>query len=84
MDTFLKIFAQEGESRTNAVGVVHKYVRSIALNNFGGESLKEKLLPQLEQVINKTLCAWSSQASVEVKLAASAEVPKLLSFKSLD
>ncbi|PON78488.1 Cytochrome P450, E-class, group I [Trema orientale] len=74
MDTFSNIFAHEGESRTNAVGALHKYVRSIFLNHFGTESLKEKLLPQLEQVVNKSLSAWSSQASVEVKHVSSAMV----------
>ena len=79
MDTFSKIFVHEGESRTNAVGAVHKYGRSIFLNYFGSESLKEKLLPQLEQVVNRTLSGWSTQASIEVKRAASTVSFKFLS-----
>ena len=71
LDTFSKIFVHEGESKTNAVGVVHKYVRSIFLNHFGAERLKEKLLPQIEEFVNKSLRAWSSKASVEVKHAGS-------------
>ncbi|PON78489.1 Cytochrome P450, E-class, group I [Trema orientale] len=74
MDTFSNVFVLEGESRMNAVGAVHKYIRSTLLGLFGTESLKEKLLPQLEQVINKSLSAWSTQASVEVKHVASAMV----------
>lgn len=71
LDTFSKIFVHEGESKTNAVGMVHKYVRSTFLNHFGAERLKEKLLPQIEEFVNKSLCAWSSKASVEVKHAGS-------------
>ncbi|VVA26554.1 PREDICTED: cytochrome [Prunus dulcis] len=74
LDTFSKIFVHEGESKTNAVGMVHKYVRSIFLNHFGAERLKEKLLPQIEEFVNKSLCAWSSKASVEVKHAGSVMV----------
>ncbi|EXC31563.1 Cytochrome P450 87A3 [Morus notabilis] len=33
--------------------------------------MKEKLLPEIEQIVNKTLSAWSTQASMEVKHAAS-------------
>ncbi|PON66226.1 Cytochrome P450, E-class, group I [Parasponia andersonii] len=74
MDTFSNVFVLEGESRMNAVGAVHKYIRITFLSLFGTESLKEKLLPQLEQVINKSLSAWSTQSSVEVKHVASAMV----------
>lgn len=71
LDTFSKIFVHEGDSKTNAVGIVHKYVRSIFLNHFGAERLKEKLLPEIEGFVNKNLCSWSSQESVEVKHAGS-------------
>lgn len=54
-----------------AAGAVHKYLRHIFLEHFGAEILKEKLLTQIEAFINKTLCSWSSQESVEVKNAAS-------------
>ena len=59
----------EGESPTNAFGAVHKYMRSAVLSNIGAESIKERLLPQIEEFINKTLRAWSTQSSVEVKHA---------------
>ena len=44
MDSFSSLFSMEGESRTTALGVIHKYVRSIILDHFGTEPLKEKLL----------------------------------------
>lgn len=69
----------EGESRSTAPGVVHKYVRNSVLYHFGAESLKEKLIPLLEETINKALSAWTTQASVEVKQAVSA-----VSFKQLN
>ncbi|KAK9944352.1 hypothetical protein M0R45_009925 [Rubus argutus] len=71
MDTFSKIFGQDGDSRVTAAGTVHKYLRHIFLEHFGAEILKEKLLTQIEAFINKTLGSWSSQESVEVKHAAS-------------
>lgn len=55
----------------NAAGKVHKYLRHIFLDHFGAEILKEKLLTQIEACVNKSLCSWSSQESVEVKHAAS-------------
>ena len=61
----------EGENRTTALAVIHKYVRSIILDHFGAEPLKEKFLPQIEVFVSKTLEAWSTQSSVEVKHAAS-------------
>ncbi|XP_062078421.1 beta-amyrin 16-alpha-hydroxylase CYP87D16-like isoform X2 [Humulus lupulus] len=71
LDTFSKIFTLEGESQVNAVGAVHKYLRRTVLNHFGIVSLREKLLPQLEQVVNKALSSWSAQDSVEIKQVAS-------------
>ncbi|KAH7534081.1 hypothetical protein FEM48_Zijuj04G0199500 [Ziziphus jujuba var. spinosa] len=71
LDTFSKICKHEGESRTNEAGGVHKYVRSTFLSQFGAEMLREKLIPQIEDFVTKTLNSWSSQDSVEVKLASS-------------
>lgn len=72
LDTFSKIFAHEGVSRTNAVGAVHKYIRGIFVNYFGTKRLKEKLLSDIEHAVNKALTSWSSHPSVEIKKAASA------------
>lgn len=68
MDSFTKIFKVSEEIK---VAVVHKYIRSVALNHLGAETLKEKLLPLIEKTVVKTLASWSSQASVEVKHATS-------------
>lgn len=72
LDSFAELFKQDGENKTNAIGLVHKYVRSITLNHFGIDNLKETLLSQIEEYVNKTLQTWSSLPSVEVKHAASA------------
>lgn len=61
----------EGENRTTALGIIYKYVKSIILDHFGAEPLKEKLLPQIEVFASKTLEIWSTQFSVEVKHVAS-------------
>ena len=71
MSSFAKLFNQDGESRTNALGAVHRYVRGIVLNHFGAESLKQNLLAQIEVVVDKSLQSWSTQESVDVKHAVS-------------
>ena len=52
LDSFAKIFKQEGAS-TN-VAHIHKYVRNMTLNHFGVIALKEKLLPHLEEMVQKS------------------------------
>ncbi|XP_008235974.2 PREDICTED: cytochrome P450 87A3-like [Prunus mume] len=69
LDSFTKIFKFSGD--VTASSIVHKYIRSITLNHFGAETLKEKLVPLIEKTVVKTLASWSSQASVEVKHASS-------------
>ena len=39
LDSFSKLFSMEGENRTTVLGVIHKYVRSIILDQFGAEPL---------------------------------------------
>ncbi|CAL2279869.1 unnamed protein product [Prunus armeniaca] len=68
LDSFTKIFKISDEINAAAV---HKYIRRVALNHLGAETLKEKLLPLIEKRVVKTLASWSSQASVEVKQASS-------------
>ncbi|KNA05393.1 hypothetical protein SOVF_190790 [Spinacia oleracea] len=70
LDTFSKIFAQQGEGRTNAAGLVHKYLRNITFTHFGSQTLRDKLLPHLEILVRKTLHGWTSQESIDVKEAA--------------
>ncbi|CAK7330761.1 unnamed protein product [Dovyalis caffra] len=71
LDSFAKLFAFEGESKVTAIGRVHRYLRGITLNHFGGESLREKMLPQIEATVKNNLCKWSTQRSVDVKSAIS-------------
>ncbi|KAG6778209.1 hypothetical protein POTOM_018063 [Populus tomentosa] len=74
LDTFSKLINQEGGSRTSAVGVIHKYIRSISLTHFGVETLKKGLLPEIEDMIKKTLQMWSTQESIEVKYGSAVMV----------
>ncbi|KAJ6906498.1 cytochrome P450 87A3-like [Populus alba x Populus x berolinensis] len=71
LDSFSKLLAQSGESRTNAFGIIHKYARSLTLTHFGSESLKERLLPEVENIVSKSLQMWSSNGSIDVKTAVS-------------
>ncbi|THG03030.1 hypothetical protein TEA_026247 [Camellia sinensis var. sinensis] len=50
-----------------AVGSVQKYIRSITLTHFGVEGIRVNLLPQVEQLIQKTLRNWSTKPIVDVK-----------------
>ncbi|KAJ4823125.1 hypothetical protein Tsubulata_001894 [Turnera subulata] len=67
LDSFAKFFAHEGENRLNAIGKVHSYVRSITLNHFGVDRLRESLLPKVEDMIHAHLIKWSTQGPVDVK-----------------
>ncbi|KAG5222973.1 cytochrome P450 [Salix suchowensis] len=67
LDSFAKFFALEGETRVNAIGTVHKYLRSITLNHFGVESLKASLLPKIEDMLHTNLANWATQGPVDVK-----------------
>ncbi|KAJ7001875.1 hypothetical protein NC653_012069 [Populus alba x Populus x berolinensis] len=80
LDTFSKLINQEGESRTSAVGVIHKYIRSISLTHFGVETLKKGLLPEIEDMIKKTLQMWSTQESIEVKYGSAVDREKATKF----
>ncbi|CAL5376908.1 unnamed protein product [Camellia sinensis] len=50
-----------------AVGSVQKYIRSIILTHFGVDGIRVNLLPQVEQLIQKTLRNWSTKPIVDVK-----------------
>lgn len=63
LDTFAEVFDQASQSS-------RKYTRNLALNHFGVEALKDKLIPQMDDMVSKTLANWSSQESVEVKGAS--------------
>nr|POE97211.1 cytochrome p450 87a3 [Quercus suber] len=42
----------------------------MALNHFGVNALKEKLLLQMEEMVSVALDNWSCQASIDVKYAS--------------
>ncbi|KAJ6755060.1 CYTOCHROME P450 87A3-LIKE [Salix purpurea] len=70
LDSFAKFFALEGENRVSAIGEVHRYTRSIALKHFGAESLRESLLPKIENMISTNLAKWATQGRpVDMKQA---------------
>ncbi|KAL0012822.1 hypothetical protein SO802_007930 [Lithocarpus litseifolius] len=62
------IFQQDGKAGAGInVAHTHKYVRSMALNHFGVNALKDKLLLQMEEMVSVALDNWSCQASIDVK-----------------
>ena len=73
MDSFAKFFSLEGETRLNVIGKVHRYMRCITLNHFGVESLKESLLPDIEDMLHTNLSKWATQGRpVDIKKVISA------------
>ena len=62
-----KAFLPDGNSQLLEGGYMHKYIRSITLSHVGADCIREKLLPQLEEMCRQTLHKWSTQTSVEVK-----------------
>lgn len=71
LDSFQKLFNLEGENRPNAVGHIHKYVRGVYLNLFGVESLRTKLLTEIEKTVRSNLRSWSSKGTLDAKHATS-------------
>ncbi|KAL6004532.1 hypothetical protein ACLOJK_005087 [Asimina triloba] len=64
-DTFNEIFGRQNVGSLH--GFMYKYLKSLVLNLFGPENLKEKLLPQVEQTAHKNLLSWSQQPSIDLK-----------------
>ncbi|EEF51428.1 cytochrome P450 87A3 [Ricinus communis] len=69
VDSFTDIFGKDNSFFLQ--GFVHKYVRNLTLNFVGVQSLKERVLPQVEKLTCKHLQSWSSQGTVELKEAIS-------------
>lgn len=67
-DTVRKILGRENMSSLR--GFIHKYVRNMVLNLVGPESLKN-MLPEIEQVAQRTLQQWSCKDGIELKEASS-------------
>ncbi|CAN1751957.1 Cytochrome P450 87A3 [Linum perenne] len=67
-DSFMDIMGDD--SFMSFEGSVHKYVRNLALSEFGPQNLKT-LLPDLERYTIQSLESWSTQPSVKLKEAVS-------------
>ncbi|CAN1751955.1 Cytochrome P450 87A3 [Linum perenne] len=63
-DSFMDIMGDD--SFMSFEGSVHKYVRNLALSEFGPQNLKT-LLPDLERYTIQSLESWSTQPSVKLK-----------------
>ncbi|KAJ6345491.1 hypothetical protein OIU78_008196 [Salix suchowensis] len=83
LDSFAKFFALEGETSLNVIGKVHRYIRSITLNHFGVESLKESLLPKIEDMLHTNLSKWATQGPVDIKHVISVMVFNFTASKIL-
>ncbi|KAL3813968.1 hypothetical protein ACJIZ3_015236 [Penstemon smallii] len=70
MDVIEKLF-KKGQSSPGDGQSIHKYMRNLILSHFGVDCLKQKLLPQFEQLVQTTLKSWSIQhSSIELKSAS--------------
>ncbi|KAI3892842.1 hypothetical protein MKW92_036919 [Papaver armeniacum] len=65
MDSLWDVFGKSIESSDDPY--ILKYFRNCLLNQFGHETIKEKLLPKIEDMANRYLLTWSTQSSVDVK-----------------
>ncbi|KAJ6385352.1 hypothetical protein OIU77_028512 [Salix suchowensis] len=63
---------------------VHRYIRSITLNHFGVESLKESLLPKIEEMLHTNLSKWATQGPVDIKHVISVEEYASITCLSID
>ena len=64
-DTFTEIFGRDNVGSLH--GFIYKYLKNLVLKLFGPESLKEKLLHDLEKSTCRSLSSWSHQSSIELK-----------------
>ncbi|KAK3422952.1 hypothetical protein EUGRSUZ_G03306 [Eucalyptus grandis] len=84
LDAFAKLLGHDTttdlEVKTNVTGYIHKHVTNVILNHFGPERLKDKLLPQLQAMAEKTLNAWSTREFVDVKRDCAMSQKKLLNI----
>ncbi|KAJ6385350.1 hypothetical protein OIU77_028510 [Salix suchowensis] len=83
MQKYVIFFALEGETSLNVIGKVHRYIRSITLNHFGVESLKESLLPKIEDMLHTNLSKWATQGPVDIKHVISVMVFNFTASKIL-
>ncbi|KAG8660573.1 hypothetical protein MANES_02G174900v8 [Manihot esculenta] len=67
LDSFAELLGQNGSLKEGFLGFIHKHLKKLISEHFGPERLKGKLLPQLEEMVNRALHAWTVHDSVEVK-----------------
>ncbi|XP_065882246.1 cytochrome P450 87A3-like [Euphorbia lathyris] len=67
LDSFAELLGQNSSIKQGLAGYIHKNLKKLIAQHFGIEKLKGNLLPQLENMVNNTLHAWSLQESVELK-----------------
>ncbi|XP_042511667.1 cytochrome P450 87A3-like [Macadamia integrifolia] len=84
-DTFTEIFGRQNVGSLH--GFMYKYLKNLVLNLFGPENIKEKLLPEIEELAFRNLHLWSSWDSVELKEAIAKMIfdltaKKLISYDS--
>ncbi|XP_020531489.1 cytochrome P450 87A3 isoform X2 [Amborella trichopoda] len=78
-DTFTEIFGRQNVGSLH--GFMYKYLKSLVLNLFGPESLKEKLLPELELAASRNLQTWATQSSIDLKEATATMIFNLTAKK---
>ncbi|XP_020248784.1 cytochrome P450 87A3-like isoform X2 [Asparagus officinalis] len=75
-ETFMEIFGQDSAAALH--GYIHKYIKNLVLKLFGPESLRERLLHDVEKSARLSLCLWSEESSVELKDAISTGRKKVM------
>lgn len=65
MDSFDKFIGEDLINSTTSA-YIHKYLKNLVLNHVGNESLKDKMLPKIELIVNQALNSWLTKPSVEV------------------
>ncbi|XP_050221392.1 cytochrome P450 87A3-like [Mercurialis annua] len=68
MDTLSELVGQNGSFKDGiSFGHIYKTFKRLITEHFGPERLKEHILPQLEDVVDDYLQAWSKQDSIDLK-----------------
>ncbi|XP_077246466.1 cytochrome P450 87A3-like [Tasmannia lanceolata] len=78
-ETIAKIFGRQNLGLLPAP--TYKYAKSLVMNIFGMESMKEKLLPQVDNLAYRYLCSWSKKPSIELKEAIASMIFDLTAKK---
>ncbi|CAN1801810.1 Cytochrome P450 87A3 [Linum perenne] len=73
MDSFAELVGQRGPLKeVSTAGALHKNLKKLIQEHIGIESLKTNLLPQIEDIVNRTLQSWANRNQpVELKSASS-------------